>query len=138
MADYIWYIKNGELICDEFYITANKEMNSPYPDAYFRMKNGEITNNLIPELQHEEGRPLVQWYVDEQKGLTSNFLPEKYLSGAFANARNLTEVVIPKSCKKIGRYAFANTKLRTVIIASDCEYYPTSFPAGCIINFYPD
>lgn len=137
--DYIWHVKNGELICDNFYIPANSEMIKPYPKSYFRVEyDGNITSELLPELQHKEGRPLAQWYIDEQKGLTSNFLPEKYLSGAFANAINLSEVVIPRSCKKIGRYAFANTKLKLVVIASDCEYYPTSFPEGCRIKFYPD
>lgn len=58
--------------------------------------------------------------------------------GAFANAGNLVEVSIPRSVKKIGRQSFKNTKLKSVMIASDCTYYPTSFPQGCTINFYPD
>lgn len=137
-TDYIWHIKDNELTCNNFYEVSDKELKPPYPDAYFRIKNGVITNNLIPELQHKEGRPLAQWYISENKGLTNNFMPEKVLAGAFANAINLSEVVIPRSCKKIGRYAFSKTKLKLVVIASDCEYYPTSFPEGCRINFYPD
>lgn len=59
--------------------------------------------------------------------------------GAFSNAKNLTKVKIPRSVKKIGPYAFRNTALTSVTIASDCEYnHLTSFPDGCQINFYED
>lgn len=138
-TEYIWHIKDNELTCDNFYTTANSEMIKPYPKSYFRVEHdGNITSELLPELQHKEGRPLAQWYINEYKGLTNNFMPEKVLVGAFANAINLSEVVIPRSCKKIGRYAFSKTKLKLVVIASDCEYYPTSFPEGCRVKFYPD
>lgn len=138
-TDYIWHIKDNELTCSNFYTVTNSEMTKPYPKSYFRVEHdGNITSELLPELQHKEGRPLVQWYISEYKGLTNNFMPEKVLVGAFANAINLSEVVIPRSCKKIGRYAFSKTKLKLVVIASDCEYYPTSFPEGCRIKFYPD
>ena len=86
-------------------------MESPYPQGLWRIESGEITTGLLPQ-------------ADEL--------------GAFANAVNLTQVSIPRSCKKIGRYAFANTQLTSVTIASDCDYYDTSFPAGCVVNFYPD
>lgn len=63
-------------------------------------------------------------------------LPLEKASGAFMNAVNLENVYIPRSCKKIGEWAFTNTKLRRVKISADCEYYPTSFPEGCEIEFY--
>ncbi len=63
-------------------------------------------------------------------------LPLEKPSGAFMNAQNLEYAYIPRSCKKIGEWAFTNTKLRRVKIAADCEYYPTSFPNGCEIEFY--
>ena len=56
--------------------------------------------------------------------------------GAFCYAVNLRKVTIPKSVKYIGRYAFRNTALTEVTIASDCTYYPTSFPDNCKINYY--
>lgn len=56
--------------------------------------------------------------------------------GAFTYASNLEEVIIPKSVKYIGEWAFRFTKLKEVTIASDCKYYPTSFPERCVINFY--
>lgn len=68
--------------------------------------------------------------------LTNILFPAEKISGAFMNARNLEYAYIPRSCKKIGELAFTNTKLRRVKIANDCEYYPTSFPPGCEIEFY--
>ena len=68
--------------------------------------------------------------------LTNILFPAEKISGAFMNARNLEYAYIPRSCKKIGEWAFTNTKLRRVKIADDCEYYPTSFPPGCEIEFY--
>lgn len=56
--------------------------------------------------------------------------------GAFANTVNLRYIRIPETVKRIGEYAFRNTALTSVTIARDCEYYPTSFPDGCVINFY--
>lgn len=56
--------------------------------------------------------------------------------GAFCHAERLTRVSIPESVKKIGKEAFRYTALRKVRIASDCEYYPTSFPVGCDITYY--
>ena len=166
--NYIWHVKNGELICDNFYIPANSEMIKPYPKSYFYVDGDELicdnfyipansemikpypkayfyvdetenlTSGLIPDLTHVEGKPLFQWYIDEEYGVVSGGLMTASLMGAFANATDLSEVVIPKTCKKIGRYSFRNTKLTSVTIARDCEYYPTSFPDGCVVNFYPD
>lgn len=78
------------------------------------------------------------WYLDGQGNLLNkDFLDNKpQLIGAFANAIMLKKVSIPESVKRIGQYAFRNTALTSVTIASDCEYYPTSFPDGCVINFY--
>lgn len=58
--------------------------------------------------------------------------------GAFCNDSSLSIISIPRSVKKIGRFTFRNTSLTSVMIAQDCEYYPTSFPDGCVVNFYPD
>lgn len=85
-----------------------------------------------------EPYPQGMWRVTGTGVLTQELLTEKIDFGAFANARNLRQVSIPKSCKKIGRYAFRNTQLSSVTIARDCVYYSTSFPDGCVVNFYPD
>lgn len=82
--------------------------------------------------------PKGMWRVTDTGVLTQELLTEKIDFGAFTNARNLRQVSIPKSCKKIGRYAFKNTQLSSVTIASDCSYSQTSFPEGCEISFYPE
>lgn len=87
------------------------ERTPPYPDFMFR---------CIPELNG--GYPCIK--------------RKEKPSGAFMNAGNLEYAYIPRSCKKIGEWAFTNTKLRRVKIAEDCEYFPTSFPPDCEIEFY--
>ncbi len=83
--------------------------------------------------------PKMRWRITPgvNNGLPYHeLLPLEKPSGAFMNAVNLEYVHIPRSCKKIGEWAFTNTKLRRVRISEDCEYYPTSFPKGCEIEFY--
>ena len=83
--------------------------------------------------------PKMRWRITPgvNNGLPYHeLLPLEKASGAFMNAVNLENVYIPRSCKKIGEWAFTNTKLRRVKISADCEYYPTSFPEGCEIEFY--
>ncbi len=58
--------------------------------------------------------------------------------GAFRAAAYLSNVVIPKSTKEIGEWAFADTRIASVRIAVDCSYFPTSFPDGCEIWHYTD
>ena len=95
----------------------------------------------VPEDPLTKPFPLSIWRVESAKnsglpftGLMTSPLP----CGAFANNTNLEYVRIPPSVKKIGKYAFANTKLTSVTIAKDCVYdKDTSFPEGCVVNFYP-
>ena len=87
------------------------KFDEPYPKKMFRM-SADI-NNGYPHLP---------------------FLLKQ--SGAFMNATKLLRAEIPRSCKKIGRFAFANTALKNVKIAEDCEYFPSSFPKDCEIEFY--
>lgn len=60
------------------------------------------------------------------------------IPGAFKNCINLQSIDIPRSVKHLGRYTFSNTSLKEVTISRDCEYYPTTFPTGCVINFYDE
>lgn len=99
----------------DFISVPEKAMSRPFPDALWR-----IDSNI------NENTPY------------NKLMPDRVSLGAFANATQLRQVVIPRSCKKIGHEAFRNTQLTSVTIASDCEYYPTSFPDGCVVNFYPD
>lgn len=109
-----WYIgEDGFPTNTKFIDVPEKAIEKPYPKAVWRIDS--IFNNALP--YHE-------------------LLPIEKPSGAFMNAVNLEYAHIPRSCKKIGEWAFTNTKLRRVTIAADCEYYQTTFPKGCQIDFY--
>ncbi|MDE5619002.1 MAG: leucine-rich repeat domain-containing protein [Ruminococcus sp.] len=54
------------------------------------------------------------------------------------NTVSLEYLRIPESVRKIGRYAFFNTALRKVRNSSECEYYETSFPEKCTVEFYEE
>lgn len=111
-----WYMgADGYPTNDQFPELPTVAMAKPYPKALFRT-----------DLQVNNGYPF------------NELMPEDPQLGAFANSTNLKTVRIPETVKTIGRYAFRNTQLTSVTIASDCEYYPTSFPDGCVVNFYPD
>lgn len=110
-----WYMGADYPTNDKFPELPAAAMNKPYPKALWRI-----------DPQINGGYPYHE------------LLPEVPLLGAFANAVNLKTVRIPETVKTIGRYAFRNTQLTSVTIARDCEYSPTSFPDGCVVNFYPD
>ena len=83
--------------------------------------------------------PASFWYYSQRLNrLNMDLIPMELIdsTGAFADCRKLKYVKIPRSVKSIGKYSFANTALRSVTIASDCTYYDTSFPDGCVINYY--
>lgn len=78
------------------------------------------------------------WSINSNGRPYNIYAPTNTELGAFANAVSLMQISIPRSCKKIGRYAFRNTHLSSVTIARDCVYYNTSFPEGCVVHYYPD
>lgn len=94
----------------------------------------------VPAL-YESGCPDILWRVD---GVTNNgmiyspLIPNMIAVGAFKDVSTLRRVVIPNSCKRIGLVSFSGTNIREAIIASDCSYSQTSFPEGCVVNFYSD
>lgn len=109
-----WYIDdNGELSHTDFPDVPERAFQTPLPKSVWRVDN-----------QYEDGYPF------------NMLMPEVPAVGAFANASELIQISIPQSVKYIGREAFKNTKLKNVRIASDCTYFDTSFPDGCIINFH--
>ncbi len=110
-----WYMgADGYPTNDQFPELPTVAMAKPYPKALFRT-----------DLQTNNGYPFHE------------LLPEVPLLGAFANANNLSLVRIPNTVKSIGENSFTFTKLTSVQIASDCEYYDTSFPEGCIVKRTP-
>lgn len=113
---------------------------SPSPNSIFLIKDGVLYQKGFPELPDKAIKkpyPHALWVI-EGESLTSDTIKDVAIFGAFANAQNLKAVRVPESVKKIGRYSFRNTQLTSVTIASDCTYFPTSFPDGCVVNFYPD
>ena len=116
-------------------------VSPPFPSAVFfggggyprksnwRILTPEITSPPFPDAASKIIPGVNQGYP------VKPIWSQKYL-GAFANAAELTGVVIPESVKYIGWYAFRNTKLVNVTVAADCVYYPTSFPDGCTVSFY--
>lgn len=153
-----WIIRDNVLTESEF----NSDIAFPVyplPLALWR-----VDNELHTGLQNEVNFPSYPlapalWRVTE-RGLETGFFhrspeeneyweiadgelkdkqaPDPIYLGAFANNPTLISVTIPRSVKSIGRYAFYNTGINHVTIASDCHYYATSFPHGTIVEFYEE
>lgn len=108
------------------------------------IQNNVLTNTDfidLPSTPFVGDSPYTMWRIvsGENSGMPfSPLMAERPLFGAFANATQLKRISIPKSVKYIGTEAFRNTQLTSVTISSDCTYFPTSFPDGCVVNFYPD
>lgn len=108
----VWYVRDGRLVRDTLpEPLAGNYIQAPYPPFWWYVENGRLKTPALPAPAH---------------------------TGAFYGCSQLATAHIPKSVKRIGEYAFAGTALTKVKIASDCTYYPTSFPDGCEIEFYPD
>lgn len=111
------------------------------------MVGDQLTNTDFPT---QPGKPFVgdspytMWRIDPNANDGMPYLgmmiglPVIASGGAFKDATNLVKIRVPQSCATIGRYGFGGTQLTKVTIASDCTYYNTSFPNGCVVNFYPD
>ncbi|MBP7187538.1 MAG: leucine-rich repeat protein [Ruminococcus sp.] len=104
-----WNIIDGEFTHSDLPAPIASVMVRPYPPEWWYVVNGRLTHSALPP-------------------------PPK--AGAFCGCTSLKQVSIPESVKSIGEFAFADTALTRVKIASDCTYYPTSFPDGCVIEFY--
>ena len=89
--------------------------------------HGEFSRGLMNRIQKQWDMKTTRdsWYAGEKKG-------------AFYGASNLKEIEIPKSVKFLGAYSFNGTDLSEVTIASDCEFYPVTFPENCEIKIYED
>lgn len=111
-----WIIENDQLTNTDFIPLPDKPFHGDSPATFWKIS--EDKNNGMPYIPLMVGLPTLEH------------------TGAFMNATALTYAQIPRSCKTIGRFAFARTALRKVKIAADCTYYDTSFPAGCEIEHY--
>lgn len=113
-----WIIQNDKLTNTDFLSTPDKPFHGDSPYTFWRI-----------DPNANDGMPYVGLMIG---------VPVLVQDGAFKDATNLVKVRIPQSCASIGRCAFGNTQLTKVTIASDCTHYNTSFPDGCVVNFYPD
>lgn len=121
---------NNTLLRD--YIPAYDTQNNEY--GMYDDANNTFYGSSNPNVKFPSGDEMPFKFVDGK--LVHNLMPHLIKLGAFCDARVLSKITIPRSVKKIGRFAFTNTQLTEVTIAEDCEYYDTSFPEGCIINRY--
>lgn len=141
MTDVIWYLEDNELAHDDLATAMDYEFINPLPSIWWSVEDNTLTTAILSaHITHDYiiyPFPFDTWYVNEENMLTHTGLPEIPKTGAFMNCLSLSVVSIPESVKYIGPYAFANTVITNVKIASDCVYSTTSFPSGCIINFYP-
>ena len=79
--------------------------------------------------------PASFWRLDNNDILDLGLLPNSIELGAFAYCSSLNEVILPESLLSIGKYSFYGTALRSVTIPnSQCTYYATSFPPGCVVT----
>ena len=102
-------------------------------------ENNVLKNQYLPTpIDWSPPYPPSMWTLNENDILVNSLLPEILIDdqGAFNKCHNLVEVTIPKTVKSIGKWSFHETALTQVTIASDCTYYDTSFPDGCVINYY--
>lgn len=129
-----WFIKD-----DIPYLAEYPELYkiNDTPKSAWVIKDDLPFKLVMAELYKLDDAPSLVWVIKDDLPFKKPVKEISYL-GAFCYAENLSLVKIPKSVKKIGPYSFAHTALTEVTIASDCEYYPTSFPKDCVINFYPD
>ena len=127
-----WIIDN-DVLCTPEQPEAISFPSYPLAPALWRMtENGPATGfQKNPPVQNKS------WVIGEN-GLQTKSMPDPIYLGAFANQPTLINVSIPSTVKSIGRYAFYNTGINHVTIASDCHYYATSFPEGTIVEFYED
>jgi len=117
-------------------VTANAEIEYTPP---WIVEDNRLTNIDLPEPLTgnyiQAPYPPFWWYVENGR-LTHAGLPEPLIDGAFSGCSELRAVSIPRSVKSIGANAFSGTALKRVRIASDCAYSKSSFPDGCVVEFY--
>lgn len=140
--EFDWYVnKDSEIKCENMPYAPQKPVISPYPSTLWRVSEDVLTHEAYPKAPEKavaKPYPKVLWRIDY---LSPNMpyhelFPVEKPAGAFMNAKNLEYARIPETVRKIGRWAFAETSLSKVRISPECEFYETSFPKNCLIEFY--
>lgn len=138
---FSWYSDSTGIHCEDMPEAPEKAVYSPFPKSLWRL-SGELPHHeLFPEVSEKsitKPYPLSFWRIDNK---VSNLpyhelMPLEVPAGAFMGAENLEYARIPETVRKIGRYAFTDTALKKIRISPECEYYETSFPKDCLVEFY--
>lgn len=136
-----WYADSTGIHCEGMPEAPKKAMYSPFPAALWRMSGDVPTHELYPEVPEKavtKPYPKALWRIDVKVSDLPyhELMPIEILAGAFMGAENLEYARIPETVRKIGRYAFSDTALQKIRISPECEYYETSFPEDCVVEFY--
>ena len=105
-------------------------------ENYATLRDTDTPSVLVCKRPHPN---VLFWldYTDVLDGYPNH--GQEYMGfGACSNIPTLEEVEIPESVKFIDDYAFYNSGIKKVKIASDCIYFRHSFPRGTRIAFYKD
>lgn len=136
----VWYLEDGKLTHFALPDTVSYEFSPPIPAVWWSVEDGVLTTAVLPPADThnyvEYPYPINIWTIDENSDFAHAGMPDMSNVGTFMGSRSLNSIVIPETVKYIGEYAFANTTLVNVKIASDCQYSETSFPPGCTIDNY--
>ena len=141
--DVLWTLGDGRLTHEGLpEPLTGSYIQQPYPPFWWYVQGTRLITEDLPnriDLYMSYPYPPFWWYLDTTiNKLKNSGLPSVSKMGAFCNCANLQTATIPKNVKYIGDFAFNDTGLTEVTIASDCTYKDTSFPDNCTINTYPD
>ncbi|MDE6500464.1 MAG: leucine-rich repeat domain-containing protein [Ruminococcus sp.] len=136
-----WYADSTGIHCENMPESPEKAIYIPFPHALWRISGDVPTHKVYPQIPEKpiaKPYPFALWRIDTRVSELPyhELFPIEIPAGAFMGVKSLEYVRIPETVRKIGRYAFADTALKKVRISPDCEYYETSFPKNCIIEFY--
>ena len=136
IAGPVWFMDSNDNLFNIMSPTP-VAMDAPYPMEFWTFEGNNLINLLNPATipTSTPPYPMMLWQ-EYDNVLYTNFSMENPLIGACSNTNNVETLVIPESVKYIGTYAFRNTNVSEVTIASDCQYSSTSFPNGCVIHFH--
>jgi hypothetical protein len=140
-----WYVNQSgnDVINDTQCNYHTPSFTSPYPYVFWQVNDTDDDVIHDGELDYYHYTlnipyPYVFWFTNQFGDDVTHYAYYNHEPlGACRQCRNLTDITIPKSVKKIGPEMATNTLLSEVTIADDCEYSSNSFPQNCTVNFYP-
>ncbi|MDE5582370.1 MAG: leucine-rich repeat domain-containing protein [Ruminococcus sp.] len=130
--------ENNKFIHEDLKIAPEKAMLKPYPKALWSadVNSATVTHKLFPNISEKavsKPYPKALWRIRKGANFPCHELMPRF---AFIGMGKLKYINIPESVRKIGKFAFSGTVLERVKIHPECEFFKTSFPENCIIEFY--